>query len=242
VAPEALYEACRIARTVMRGEHAVGRVIARPFAGGPGHFERTDGRHDYALAPPRRSYLDELRDSDVPVHGVGKVSDLFATVGISESHSAATNALALAATTELLRTLPEGLIFTNLIDTDQIHGHRKDAVGFHHALQAIDAAVATWLGLLGPEDLLVLTADHGVDPFSPGSDHTREYVPLLVVANEAQPADGARRSGPGSRHDGPMADVGATVLRWLTGRETDALPGRPIPGLAAQAELLGQAG
>ena len=228
-----LYAACGLAREVMQGEDAVGRVIARPFAGPPGHFVRTDGRRDFALAPPRRSYLDELSDAGTPVHAVGKVNDLFAGVGIEQAHPAPTNALGLQATTELLHSLREGLIFTNLIDTDQVHGHRKDAEGFHGALQAIDAELAVWLDLLGPEDLLVLTADHGVDPRSPGTDHTREYVPLLaVVSGEGNGATVDRRGGSGSRHDGPMADVGATAQRWLTGRVTDDLPGQPFVGLA----------
>ncbi len=233
VPTDALYEACAVAREVMQGEHAVGRVIARPFAGSPGRFTRTDGRRDFSLAPPRRSYLDELREAGTAVHAVGKVHDLFAGAGVSQSHPAPTNAVALPATTGLLRTLPDGLIFTNLIDTDQVHGHRKDTEGFHRALQAIDAEVAVWLELLGPEDLLILTADHGVDPRSPGTDHTREYVPLLaVVGGGATRAEVDRRGGSSARHDGPMADVGATVLRWLTGRVTDALPGRPFAALA----------
>jgi phosphopentomutase len=218
---QGLYAACTTAREVMRGEHAVGRVIARPFAGAPGAFTRTPGRRDFALPPPRRSYLDELSDAGIPVHSVGKVTDLFAGAGTGQAHPAADNAAGLDATTELLATLPEGLIFTNLIDTDQVHGHRKDVDGFHAALQAIDAAVAGWLRLLGSGDVLVLTADHGVDPHSVGTDHTREYVPLLSVRGDAPAPEGAR-------HDGPMADVGATVLRWLTGRSTDALPGRPF--------------
>jgi len=220
VRTEQLYAACARAREVMEGEHAVGRVIARPFAGDPGDFVRTDGRRDYALAPPRRSYLDELHDAGTAVHAVGKVTDLFAGAGTGQAHPAADNATALAATTDLLEHVPDGFIFTNLIDTDQVHGHRKDVKGFHAALRAIDAEVATWLGLLGEEDVLVLTADHGVDPHSSGTDHTREYVPLLAVfgGSRDRPAD--------VHHDGPMADVGATVLQWLTGRTTDALPGR----------------
>ncbi len=231
MAPEALYAACSVARTVMQGEDAVGRVIARPFSGRPGRFERTEGRRDFALAPPRRSYLEELSDAGAAVHAVGKVNDLFAGVGISEAHPAATNELALPATTELLRTLPAGLVFTNLIDTDQVYGHRKDTDGFHHALQRIDAEIAVWLELLGDNDVLIITADHGVDPQSPGTDHTREYVPLLAVPGGGAPAIPDTTRGVGSRHDGPMADVGATALWWLTGRVTDALPGRPFGAL-----------
>ena len=122
-------------------------------------------------------------------------------------------------------------MFTNLIDTDQVHGHRKDVAGFHAALQQIDAEVAIWLELLGPEDLLVITADHGVDPLSPGTDHTREYVPLLAVPGGDAVASPDTTRGVGSRHDGPMADVGATALSWLSGRLTDRLPGRPFAAL-----------
>ena len=216
-----LHAACEAAREVMRGEHAVGRVIARPFTGAPGAFTRTGGRRDYSLEPPRRSYLVEMQDAGVPVHGVGKIRDLFAGVGIGRKHAATTNEEGLAATTELLRELHTGLIFTNLVETDQIHGHRHDVTGFAEALERIDAAVAGWLDdCLGPGDLLVLTADHGVDPKAPHSDHTREYVPLLAVFGGHH----------GRRHDGPLADVGASALRWLTGRDAPELPGESFAG------------
>lgn len=213
-----LWRACAAARAVMRGEHAVGRVIARPFEGAPGAFERTTGRHDYSLEPPSRSYLQELGDAGVAVHGVGKIRDLFAGVGVATSHPGATNAEAIASVTGLVRTLDAGFVFANLVDTDQVYGHRHDVPGFVGALRAIDAAVGEWRGLLRADDLLVLTADHGVDPESGHTDHTREYAPLL-----------ARFSGAGGRrHDGLLADVGASVLRWLTAREAPALPGEPF--------------
>jgi phosphopentomutase len=220
--PEAdLHAACAAAREVMRGEHAVGRVIARPFTGAPGSFTRTGGRRDFSLDPPRRSYLVELQDAGVPVHGVGKIRDLFAGVGIDRKHAATTNEEGLEATTALLRELDSGLVFTNLVETDQIHGHRHDVSGFADALERIDAEVADWLAeLLGPGDLLVLTADHGVDPTAPHSDHTREYAPLLAVF------DGHG----GRRHDGPLADVGASALDWLAGSEAPELPGRSFVG------------
>jgi phosphopentomutase len=213
-----LYQACEAARAVMSGEHNVGRVIARPFEGEPGAFHRREGRRDYAAPPPGRSYLEELQDEGVAVHAVGKIRDLFAGVGIDVKHDGATNVKGIAATTSLLRELDAGLVFVNLVETDQLYGHRHDVEGFHRALQEIDAAVAEWLELLGDEDLLVLTADHGVDPDAPHTDHTREYAPLL-----------ARFTGhDGRRHDGPLADVGASVLRWLTGRDAPALPGEPF--------------
>ncbi len=225
---EELYRACATARTVMTGEHGVGRVIARPFTGIAGAFERTEGRRDFALAPPSRSYLQELSDAGVPTHGVGKISDLFAGVGIGQSHPGSTNELALASARELLGKLDRGLVFVNLIETDQVYGHRKDCAGFHRALRAIDAELGEWLPRLRAGDLLVVTADHGVDPAHPGTDHTREYAPLLALTGEMtrRRAAGERRGG--GRHDGPLADVGATVLRWLTGRDAEGLPGEPF--------------
>jgi phosphopentomutase len=214
-----LYAACEAAREIMRGEHAVGRVIARPFEGRPGAFERTDGRRDYAIDPPTRSYLQELQDDGIPVHTVGKIGSVFNHVGVDHEHPGPTNPTALAETTRLIAELEQGLVFTNLVETDQVYGHRQDIPGFHAALQAIDAAVGEWMTRLDPErDLLVITADHGCDPTTPGSDHTREHVPLLA----------AFAGHRGRRHDGPFADVGASVLRWLAGRDAHVLPGTPF--------------
>jgi phosphopentomutase len=193
-------------------------VIARPFAGAPGAFVRTEGRRDFSLPPPSRSYLVEAREAGVPVHSVGKVGELFSGVGIDVRHPGATNVRALSETTELIRSLERGFVFTNLVETDQLYGHRHDAEGFHRALQEIDATVGEWLALLGDDDLLVLTADHGCDPAAHHTDHTREHAPLLAVF----PGHG------GARHDGPLADVGASALRWLTGRDAANLPGDPF--------------
>jgi phosphopentomutase len=218
VPPAELYSACAAAREIMTGEHAVGRVIARPFRGRPGAFERTEGRRDMALDPPARSYLQELQADGVPVHTVGKIGQVFNSVGVDEQHKGSTNAAAIAATGELIRELDGGFVFTNLVETDQVFGHRNDVAGFHGALRGIDTAVGEWLEHLDPaRDLLVITADHGCDPTLPGTDHTREHAPLL-----------ARFAGDdGRRHDGPFADVGASVLRWLSGRDAD-LPGEPF--------------
>ena len=218
VSEPALYEACEAAREVMTGEHAVGRVIARPFEGEPGAFRRREGRRDYAVTPPGRSYLEELQDAGVPVHGVGKIRDLFAGVGVDVKHAGATNLAGIAETTRLLRELESGLIFVNLVETDQVYGHRHDVSGFSRALTEIDAAVAAWLTLLRDDDLLVLTADHGVDPTAPHTDHTREYAPLLATYAGCE----------GRRHDGLLADVGASVLSWLAGRDAPELPGEPF--------------
>jgi phosphopentomutase len=204
IAPAELHAMCTAARELVD----VGRVIARPFTGEPGAFARTAARRDYALPPPARSYLEEIDC----VHAVGKVADVFAGVGIDEVHPGHDNATALASVTRLIGELDQGLVFANLVDTDQVYGHRKDAVGFADALARVDAAVGGWLEVLDPgRDLLVITADHGVDPAHPGWDHTREYVPLLATCGRG-------------RHDGPMADVGATCLAWLAGRDAD-LPG-----------------
>ncbi len=215
-----LHEVCAAARAVMTGEHAVGRIIARPFAGEPGAFARTEGRHDFSVPPPGRTYLDELSAAGVPVHAVGKVADLFAGRGISAAHAGATNERALRETTRLVRELEAGLVFTNLVETDQVYGHRKDVYGFHAALRAIDASVGEWLGALRPGDMLVVTADHGCDPAAAHSDHTREHVPLLACF------DGHG----GRRHDGALADVGASVLQWLAAADAPALPGTSFVG------------
>jgi phosphopentomutase len=217
VPPEELQDVCRQVRRRLGEEHAVGRVIARPFAGRPGDFHRTDGRRDFSLAPPTRSYLQELQADGVAVHTVGKAGQLFGGIGIDQQHPGATNERALAETTELIRGLEHGLAFTNLIETDQVYGHRHDAAGFHRALAQIDSCVGGWLELLRAGDLLVLTADHGCDVTAAHTDHTREHVPLLACF------DGHRSR----RHDGAMADVGASALMWLSGREAP-LPGAPF--------------
>jgi phosphopentomutase len=219
VPPAELYAACAAAREIMQGEHAVGRVIARPFRGEPGALERTEGRKDLALPPPGRSYLEELQADGIPTHTVGKIGQVFAGVGVDHQHAGSTNPKAIASTTALMDELEGGFVFTNLVETDQVYGHRQDVEGFHGALREIDVAVATWLERLDPaRDLLVLTADHGCDPTTPGTDHTREHVPLLA----------SFAGHGGRRHDGPFADVGASVLRWLAGRDAEALPGTPF--------------
>jgi phosphopentomutase len=225
VPPQELYRACAAARETMRGEHAIGRVIARPFASEEGVFVRAEGRRDFALRPPGRSYLEALSDAGVEVHGVGKIDDLFAGVGVTHSHPGASNAKALASVDGLLEELERGLVFVNLIETDQVYGHRKDVEGFAAALAELDAHVAARLESMREDDLLILTADHGVDPSHAGTDHTREYAPLLAItgAMARRGAAGARYEG--SRHDGPLADVGATALHWLTGEQARGLPG-----------------
>jgi phosphopentomutase len=226
VAEADLYAYCASAREILTGEHAVGRVIARPFAGGPGSFRRTAGRRDLTLAPPSRSYLDALDDAGVAVHSVGKVAQIFSGQGIGEAHAGPDNPTAIAAIDRLTDELDDGLVFANLVDTDQVYGHRKDVEGFAAALREIDAAAARWLDRMRSGDLLVLCADHGCDPAHPGTDHTREHSPLLATFDGQD----------GRRVDGPMASVGASVLRWLTGHDAPELPGEAfVPPAAARS-------
>jgi phosphopentomutase len=222
-----LYRACETAREVMHGEDAVARVIARPFKGREGSFARTPARRDFTLLPPSRSYLQELSDAGVPVHAVGKIADLFAGQGITRAYPGADNAQALRSADAALDDLEgAGLVFANLIDTDQNFGHRKDVAGFAHALRALDDDLAMRVARMRAQDLLVVTADHGVDPAHPGTDHTREYAPLLAVTGAMLSRSRGRHARAARRHDGPLADVGASVLRWLAGRDAPQLPGR----------------
>ncbi|GAC1320714.1 MAG: phosphopentomutase [Thermoleophilaceae bacterium] len=216
-----LYGYCAAAREILRGDHAVGRVIARPFEGAVGAFRRTAGRRDFALEPPVPNYLDELAAAGVPVHSVGKVGQVFAGRGIAFDHPAPDNQTALGQIDRLLAGLDRGFVFANLIDTDQVYGHRKDTYGFHAALRTIDASIARWLGLMRPHDLLVICADHGCDPAQSGSDHTREYAPLLATYAGA----------PSHRADGPLASIGASVLAWTAGRRS-TLPGEAFVPVA----------
>jgi phosphopentomutase len=220
-----LYRACGAVRVIMQGEHAVGRVIARPFTGEDGAFRRTHGRRDFAVPPPGRSYLEEIQSAGLEVHGIGKIDDLFAGVGVTHAHPGATNAQALASVGSVLEELDRGFVFANLIETDQVYGHRKDIVGFDGALREFDSVLTGILERLRGDDLLIVTADHGVDMAHEGTDHTREYVPLLAVSGKMLKRRRAAAGVGGARHDGPLADVGATVLRWLAGRDTGELPG-----------------
>ena len=216
---EELYAACVAARAIMTGEHAVGRVIARPFRGEPGAFERTQGRRDIALNPPGRSYLDELQAGGVPVHTVGKIGQVFNGVGVDEQHKGSTNAAAMAATAELIDSLEGGFVFPTWSRPTRSSGTATTSRASTGRCARSTRRWGSGSTRLDPEnDLLVITADHGVDPTHPGTDHTREHVPLL-----------ARFAGHGGRrHDGPFADVGASVLRWLAGRDAAELPGTPF--------------
>lgn len=180
IAPERLYEICRIARDLL-DPYRVARVIARPFTGtAAGNFKRTRRRHDFSMPPTTPTILDDLVANDLTVYAIGKISDLFAGQGISTSVSTRNNQEGMEQTVAALQQVERGLIFTNLIDFDMEYGHRLDVPGFARALERFDAALAPLLTALTPHDLLLITADHGCDPTTAGSDHSREYVPLLA--------------------------------------------------------------
>ena len=183
---EKLYEMCRSAREVMRGEHEVGRVIARPFEGVPGAFVRTPDRHDFSVVPPR-TVLDEISEAGLEVRGVGKIYDIFAGSGITHSRPTRSNAEGVEAIIDEVGIAGRGLIFANLVDFDQSFGHRNDPDGYAGALEAFDRELPRLLSALGPDDALVLTADHGNDPTTPSTDHSRERVPLLVTGSRIDP-------------------------------------------------------
>ncbi len=181
VPPETLYEYCRIARGILQGEHAVGRVIARPFVGEVGAFKRTANRRDFSLPAPSTTLLDDIVAAGQTVHGIGKISDIFAARGISTSTITHSNEEGMAATLEKAGENFHGLCFTNLVDFDMLYGHRRDAVGYARALSAFDAWLPRMLSSLGEDDVLMITADHGCDPtYTATTDHTREDVPWLV--------------------------------------------------------------
>ena len=178
---EQLYEWCQIAYQLAVEGMGLGRVIARPFVGSPGSFKRTSNRHDYAMPPRGETLLDKLAAAQIPVTAVGKISDLFAGRGISEAHATKSDDDGVTKIGEQMRRQDRGLIFANLVDFDTIYGHRNDVRGYAQNLERFDARLATLLPLLQSDDLLVITADHGNDPSTPSTDHSREHVPLLVT-------------------------------------------------------------
>ena len=218
---EELYAACRTAREILTGKHAVGRVIARPFEGEPGNYQRTPNRHDFSLEPKRPNYLSLIREAGHKVYGVGKISDIFAGCDIDESHPTRSNVEGITITERLLQEIDDGLIFVNLVETDMLWGHRNDPVNFHRCLQDFDRRLYDLLAALRPGDLLVLTSDHGCDPTTPSTDHSREHALLLAYAEGKNAA--------GRVYEGEFADVGATVNAWLGGKPPSrGIPGQPI--------------
>ncbi len=205
---EELYAACRAARGLLTGEHAVGRVIARPFEGAPGGYRRTTRRRDFSLEPPAETLLDRLSHAGQRVITVGKVDDLFAGRGVTEAIHTEGNAEGEAVIEDLARRAGEGLVFANLVDFDQQYGHRNDPTGFARALEQFDERLGPMLGRLRSDEMCLITADHGNDPTTPGTDHTREYAPLLVAGPRVRPDTDL-----GTR--GSFADVGATLAEMF---------------------------
>ena len=203
---EELYRGCETARAMLVPPHDASRVIARPFTGREGAWERTANRRDYSIAPPEETLLDALASRGIPRAGVGKVDDLFAGRSISARHTAS-NAEGLEAIHSWLETAESGLLFANLVDFDQLYGHRNDIAGFYEGLREFDRALPGLESALREDDLLFITADHGNDPTNPSTDHERECVPLLVLGQAVRPVSlGARDT---------FSDLGATVADWL---------------------------
>jgi phosphopentomutase len=199
-----LYEMCAIARKILQGEHGVARVIARPFVGKPGFFKRTERRKDFSLPPTGETILDILKRSGIPVIGIGKIEDLFAGRGLSESIHTKNNSDGMDKLVEAMKTFKTGLIFINLVDFDMLWGHRNDHSGFATGLEEFDKRLSEVLNLLASEDVLIITADHGCDPTTPSTDHSREYVPLLVHGSSIK-----SNMNLGIRES--FSDVGATI-------------------------------
>ena len=208
VPPEQLYEYCRIARRILQGKHGVGRVIARPFVGTPGSFKRTANRHDFSLEPPVKTLLDAVKQAGLDSIGVGKIYDIFAGVGTTEHVYNKSNADGMAHTDRFAARNFHGLCFVNLVDFDMQFGHRRDIDGYAAALTEFDSWLGSFLPKLGPEDVVIITADHGCDPsYTATTDHTREYVPLIVAGPKVKPVNlGTRES---------FADIAATVAQML---------------------------
>lgn len=202
VPPEQLYEYCKIARRLLCGDHAVGRVIARPFEGEL-PFKRTARRHDFSLEPPKKTLLNCLSESGLDVISVGKIYDIFAGKGITESHPTKSNADGMKQTSDLLKRDFHGLCFVNLVDFDMIYGHRNDAVGYAKALTEFDGWLSDFLKNINDDDVVMITADHGCDPLTESTDHSREYIPLLIYGKTIKPINlGTRET---------YADIGKTV-------------------------------
>lgn len=199
-----LYEICEIARGTLRGEHEVGRVIARPFLGQPGAFYRTENRHDYAVPPPRENLLPLLSDNGLDVVSIGKIASIYDSEGVTQDLTAKNNEQSIDQTIKALNDNTRGLIFSNLVDFDMLYGHRRDTEGYARALEHFDSRWPEIENAMTDGDLLMITADHGNDPTYPGTDHTREYAPLIVYGKKAR-----RAVNLGTRES--LADIGRTI-------------------------------
>ena len=218
---EELYEDCRKARAILKGEHGVGRVIARPFVGEYPDYARTVNRHDFSLEPPGQTILDALREAGYAVIGVGKIYDIFAGKGITETYPNEGNTRNMERTLELTDRDFEGLCFVNLVDFDMMYGHRNDIDGYVAALNEVDIQIGRLMEKMGPEDLLMITADHGNDPTYQGTDHTREQVPLLLYAKDLK--------GAGTLDEADsFAAIGATIAENFNVRMPDGTIGESM--------------
>ena len=207
VPPETLYEYCRIAREILVGDHAVGRVIARPFVGNYPDFTRTSNRHDFSVEPPKKTLLDAIKSANKTVYAVGKIFDIFAGKGVTEKAFTASNLDGIEKTLKALDTDFDGLCFINLVDFDMLYGHRQDINGYAKALTEFDRYLPEITTKMRDDDILVITADHGCDPGDNSTDHTREYTPLIVYGKSVKPINlGTRKT---------FADIAATVADYL---------------------------
>lgn len=212
---EQLYEYCQKARNILVGKHGVGRVIARPFTGRPGEFSRTTNRHDFSLIPPKVTMLNQLKDAGFTVAGVGKINDIFAGSGITETVRTKGNQEGIERTLEYLEKEFEGLCFINLVDYDMLYGHRNDVDGYAKALTYFDGRLGEITDRLKEEDILMITADHGCDPSTPSTDHSREYTPLIIYGKPVR-----ENCSLGTRNS--FADIAATILEYFgLQQETD---------------------
>lgn len=205
---ETLYEYCRIARKIMQGKHGVGRVIARPFIGKAPHFERTKKRHDFSLVPPSDTMLDHIKNAGMSVIAVGKINDIFAGKGITKTSSIQNNDDGMRQTSEIAETDFQGICFVNLVDFDMLYGHRNDIDGYAKAVTEFDEWLGGFLDRMKEGDVLMITGDHGCDPGTPSTDHSREYTPLLVYGKAVR-----TNCNLGTRSS--FSDIAATVLEML---------------------------
>jgi len=206
---EELYRMCQIAREILDGPHRVGRVIARPFIGTSGNYTRTRNRKDFSVPPPKPTILDRALEAGYATIGIGKIGDIFAHRGLTKEVHTGPNEKGILATILELHEAPDGIVFTNLVDTDMIYGHRNDTVGYKKCLEEFDSYLPRILEVLGPDDLLVITADHGCDPTTPSTDHSREYVPLLVYSK-------AMKGGVNLGLRETFADTAATAAEFFS--------------------------
>lgn len=205
---EELYNYCEIAREMLVGEVGVGRVIARPFVGEYPNYTRTSNRHDYSLVPPKTTMLDQLKDNNYSVIAVGKINDIFAGKGITEFVRTKNNDDGMEKTIEFAKKEFEGLCFVNLVDFDMLYGHRNDVVGYANALTKFDEQVTDVISNLNEEDILIITADHGCDPTTPSTDHSREYTPMVMIGKKV-------KSGTNLKTRESFADIAATILEYF---------------------------